>query len=84
MSINDITKGCSFHATFADKINLHMFNSCFNVLQTSVNLQLFKIDHWLIFTLSFSFLCTFHFFGMKVRSIIFFLFCFVFLLYLIN
>jgi len=62
MSINDITKGCSFHATFADKINLHMFNSCFNVLQTSVNLQLFKIDHWLIFTLSFSFLCTFHFF----------------------
>jgi len=31
---------------FADDINLHMSNSCFNVLQTTVNLKLCKIDHW--------------------------------------
>jgi len=31
----------------ADDINLHTSNSCFNVLQTSVNLELCKIDHWL-------------------------------------
>jgi len=37
--INDITKASSFHTTlFADDINLHMSNSCFNVLQTTVNL----------------------------------------------
>jgi len=46
--INDITKPSSFHTTlFADDINLHMSNSCFNVLQTTVNLELCKIDHWL-------------------------------------
>jgi len=32
---------------FADDINLHMSNSSFNVLQTTVNLELCKIDHWL-------------------------------------
>ena len=32
--INDITKSSSFHtALFADDINLHMSNTCFNVLQ---------------------------------------------------
>ena len=46
--INDITKASSFRTTlFADDINLHMSNSCFNVLQTTVNLELCKIDHWL-------------------------------------
>ena len=46
--INDITKASSFHTTlFADDINLHMLNSCSNVLQTTVNLELCKIDHWL-------------------------------------
>ena len=46
--INDITKASSFHTTlFADDINLHMSNSCFNVLQKTVNLELCKIDHWL-------------------------------------
>jgi len=46
--INDITKASSFHTTlFADDINLHMSNSCFNVLHTTVNLELCKIDHWL-------------------------------------
>jgi len=46
--INDITKASSFHTTlFADDINLHMSNSSFNVLQTTVNLELCKIDHWL-------------------------------------
>jgi len=46
--INDITKASSFHTTlFADDINHHMSNSCFNVLQTTVNLELCKIDHWL-------------------------------------
>jgi len=47
--INDITKASSFHTTlFADDINLHMSNSCCNVLQTTVNLELCEIDHWLI------------------------------------
>jgi len=46
--INDITKASSFHATlFADDINIHISNSCFNVLQTTVNLELCKIYHWL-------------------------------------
>ena len=46
--INDITKASSFHTTlFADDINLHMSTSSFNVLQTTVNLELCKIDHWL-------------------------------------
>ena len=46
--INDITKASSFHTTLlADDINLHMSNSSFNVLQTTVNLELCKIDHWL-------------------------------------
>ena len=46
--INDITKASSFHTTlFADDINLHMSNSSLNVLQTTVNLELCKIDHWL-------------------------------------
>ena len=46
--INDITKASSFHTTlFADDINLHMSNSCSNALQTTVNLELCKIDHWL-------------------------------------
>jgi len=46
--INDIAKASLFHTTlFADDINLHMSNSCFNVLQTTVNLELCKIDNWL-------------------------------------
>ena len=46
--INDTTKASSFHTTlFADDINLHMSNFCFNVLHTTVNLELCKIDHWL-------------------------------------
>ena len=46
--INDITKTSSFHTTlYADDICLHMSNSCSNVLQTNVNLELCKIDHWL-------------------------------------
>jgi len=46
--INDITKASTFHTTlFDDDINLHMSNCCFNVLQTTVNLELCKIDHWL-------------------------------------
>ena len=46
--IDDITKASFFHTTlFADDINLHMSNSSFNVLQTTVNLELCKIDHWL-------------------------------------
>ena len=46
--INDNTKASSFHTTlFADDINLHMSNSSFNVFQTTVNLELCKIDHWL-------------------------------------
>ena len=46
--INDITKASSFHTTlFADDINLHLSNSCSNVLQTTVNLELCNIDHWL-------------------------------------
>jgi len=46
--INDITKASSFHTTlFADDINPHMSNCSFNVLQTTVNLELCKIDHWL-------------------------------------
>ena len=46
--INDIAKAFFFHtALFADDINLHMSHSCFNVLQTTVNLELCKIDHWL-------------------------------------
>jgi len=47
-TFNDITKASSFHTTlFADDINLHIANSCFNVLQTTVNRDLCKIDHWL-------------------------------------
>jgi len=39
--INDITKASSFDTTFLLMIlNLHMSNSCFNVLQTTVNLEL--------------------------------------------
>jgi len=46
--INDIAKASLFHTTlFADEINLHMSNPCFNVLQTTVNLELCKIDNWL-------------------------------------
>jgi len=46
--INDITKASSFHTTlFADDINLHMSNSYSNALQTTVNLELCNIDHWL-------------------------------------
>jgi len=46
--INDITKASCFHTTlFADDINLQMSKSCSNVLQTTVNLELCKIDHWL-------------------------------------
>ena len=38
--INDITQSSSFHTTlFADDNNLHMSNSCFDVLQTTVNLE---------------------------------------------
>jgi len=32
---------------FTDDIDLHMSNSCVNVLQTTVNLELCKIDNWL-------------------------------------
>jgi len=46
--INDIAKASLFHTTlFADDINLHMSNSCFNILQTTVNLELCEIDNWL-------------------------------------
>jgi len=46
--INDIAKASLFHTTlFADDINLHVSNSCFNVLQTTVNLEMCKIDNWL-------------------------------------
>jgi len=46
--INDIAKASLFHTTlFADDINLHMSNSCFKVLQTTVNLEFCKIDNWL-------------------------------------
>ena len=46
--INDITKASSFYTTlFADDFNIHISNSCFNVLQTTVNLELCKTDHWL-------------------------------------
>jgi len=46
--IDDIAKASLFHTTlFADDINLHMSNSCFNVLQTTVNLELCKIGTWL-------------------------------------
>jgi len=46
--INNITKASSFHTTlFADEINLHTSNSCFNLLQTTVNLELCKINNWL-------------------------------------
>jgi len=56
--INDITKASSLHATlFADDINLHMSNSCSNVLQTTVNLVEFYpnlniIHHYLYWKLS--------------------------------
>ena len=37
-----------FYCTlFADDINLHMSGSCFNVLRTTVNLELSKVDLWL-------------------------------------
>jgi len=46
--ITDITKASFIHTTlFADDINLYTSNSSFNVLQTTVNLELCKIDHWL-------------------------------------
>jgi len=46
--INNIAKASLFHTTlFADDINLRMSNFCFNVLQTTVNLELYEIDHWL-------------------------------------
>jgi len=46
---DDITNASSFRTTlFADDINLYyMSNSCFDVFQTTVNLELCKIDHWL-------------------------------------
>jgi len=48
LCIDGITQVSSFHTTlFADDINLHMSNSDFTVLQTTVNLELCKIDHWL-------------------------------------
>jgi len=48
IDIHDVTNASSFHTNlFADDINLHMSNSCFNVLQTTVNLELCKIGHWL-------------------------------------
>jgi len=44
--ISDIAKASSFRtSSFADDINLHMTNSCFNVLQTTVKLELCQIDH---------------------------------------
>jgi len=46
--INDIAEASSFHTTsFADDTNLHMSNSSFNFLQTTVNLETCQIDHWL-------------------------------------
>ena len=46
--ISDIVKASSFHTTlFADDNKLHMSNSCFVVLQRTVNLELCKIDNWL-------------------------------------
>jgi len=46
--ISDIARASLFHTTlFADDINRRMSNSCFNVLQTTVNLELCKIDNWL-------------------------------------
>jgi len=46
--ISEITQASSFHtASFADDIILRISNSNFNVLQTTVNLELCKIDHWL-------------------------------------
>jgi len=39
--INDIIQASSFHIPlFADDITLHISNSCFDVLQTTGNLQL--------------------------------------------
>jgi len=44
--INDITKSFLFsYYFFADGINLYMSNSCFNVFQTTVHLELCKTDH---------------------------------------
>jgi len=44
--MKDITKASSFHTTlFADDISLRMSNFCFNILQTTGNLELCKIDH---------------------------------------
>jgi len=46
--INDITQASSLLTTlFADDINLHTSNSCFNVLQTTASPELCKIDQWL-------------------------------------
>jgi len=42
---NDVAQASYFHTTlFANDIHLHMSNSCFNVLQTIVNLELCVID----------------------------------------
>jgi len=42
--INDITQDFCFHTTlFADDVSLHMSNSYFNILQTTVNLELCKM-----------------------------------------
>jgi len=41
-------KASSFHTTlFYEDINFHMSNSCFDVLQTNVNVELCETDHWL-------------------------------------
>jgi len=46
--INNITKMSSFHTNlFDDDINLHISNSCFDALQTAVNLERCKFDPWL-------------------------------------
>jgi len=49
MSLNSISNYYMFffQYTFVDNINLHMCNSCCEVLQTTVNLELCKTDHWL-------------------------------------
>jgi len=44
----DITQASYFHATlFADDDYLRMSNTCFDVLQTTVNLELRKFHNWL-------------------------------------
>jgi len=44
--INDITQASSSRTTsFADYINFRMSNSCFDILQTTVNLEICKTNH---------------------------------------